>query len=251
MSVPPLPKLIGRTVRERYGRYEATIVAVETDDDNQPTTVVYENGGILVRSHPSCFQINDSEVEIAPPIVYEAEDVYKKMSVFMVREEALLNLREKGVVTEEIFEEVDGELEDAYETLLEQGNETIEKLEKRVKQVEERRDWIYRLLMDLEVVRQMKLASETDHASAYERLERELFTALNEADELKRLTIDVTSMIANIQEVRDQIETGSAEIHLLEQGEPDETPEDTDTEAERAEEEETTEAEAETSVELA
>ena len=138
MSVPPLPKLIGKSVKERYGRYRGTVVAVETDENNQPKAIVYENGGILVRSDPSCFEINETEVEIAPPIVYQGERLYQEMSVFMVREEALLNLRSKGVVSAEVYQEVDDELEDAYEILLHKGEETVRKLEKRLKKQKKR-----------------------------------------------------------------------------------------------------------------
>lgn len=250
MSVPPLPKLIGKSVKERYGRYRGTVVAVETDENNQPKAIVYENGGILVRSDPSCFEINETEVEIAPPIVYQGERLYQEMSVFMVREEALLNLRNKGVVTAEVYREVDDELEDAYEILLHKGEETVRKLEKRLKNVEVRRDWIYRLLMNLEVVRRMKLAKEKDHATAYEKLEKELFTALNEADEIKRLTIDITSMMSNIQQIREQDQLEQAPLEIVQPNGSPEPPKTNGAEISKPEET-VVEVKKETSVELA
>lgn len=207
MSNSSLPRLVGKPVKERYGRYEGTVIAAEEDESGEPKSLIYENGGVILRTDVSGFRMDDGVVEVGPATVYTAEDLYKEISTFIVRQESLDNLRTKGVVTNEIYGEVRDELKETIDDLMARSEEAEEKLEKRLDWVEDRQDWIYRLFMDLEMVRKMKQTSPEAHSRAYEKLEEELFAVIHEGDEIKRLMVDLTSITNQLRELRDTGET--------------------------------------------
>jgi hypothetical protein len=213
MASDLIPNLIGKTVKERHGRFQGTVVAVETSPTGDVKAIVYENGGVIVKSDVSSFKFDGNTVEVAPPIIFSAEELYKNLSVFQVQQEAVMNLRKKMVVSDDIYQEVSGELESTYEALAKRAEEVLRRLKERIESVDERRDWIYRLFMNLEVVKKMKLVGEEDHTNAYEKLERELFNVLSETDEIKRFKVDISSILATIEEIRGEREV--VEVPLI------------------------------------
>ncbi len=202
-----IPNMIGKPVKERYGRFQGTVVAVETSPTGDVKAIVYENGGVIVKSDVSSFKFDSNVVEVAPPIIFAAEELYKDLSVFQVQQEAVMNLRKKMVVSDDIYKEVSLELESTHEALSKRTEEALKRLEERIQSVDERRDWIYRLFMNLEVVKKMKLVGEEEHTEAYEKLEKELFNVLSETDEIKRFKVDISSILTSIEETRELKDT--------------------------------------------
>ncbi|MFQ5711047.1 MAG: hypothetical protein ACE5GD_04610 [Candidatus Geothermarchaeales archaeon] len=205
MNIPPstFSSLVGKPVRERYGRFKGTVVAVETTSTGEGKAIVYENGGFLVRSDVSSFSFDGSAVEIAPPIIFAAEKLQRDLSIFLVQQRAAVNLSKRGMASQGIFGEVQVELDLKYRSLMETADATVKRLGERLKRVEKRRDWIYRLFMDVEVAKGLGLLKEDDYESAHEKLEGELSKVINETVELKGYQTDISSLAKAVDEVRE------------------------------------------------
>ncbi|NIM44143.1 MAG: hypothetical protein GTN80_00465 [Nitrososphaeria archaeon] len=214
MSPYSFSDLIGKPVMERYGRFEGTVVAVETTPATEINSIVYENGGVLVRSNSSSFRLEDGKVVVAPPILFTAEELYKEITLFSVQHQAATNLRSRGAVSEAIFDEVSGELDSIYRALSGRAEEVSEKLKERLDHTNEKRDWIYKLYMNLEVARDMNLLKDNGYNQAHEKLEKEQFRIIEESAEIKRLSENISSTMNEIRvartstadEVKDEIE---------------------------------------------
>ena len=70
MSSPSLSNLVGKPVKERYGRFEGSIVAVETTPTGELKAIVYENGGVILKSDVSSIRVEESFVEIALSLIH-------------------------------------------------------------------------------------------------------------------------------------------------------------------------------------
>jgi hypothetical protein len=56
--------------------------------------------------------------------------------------------------------------------------------------------------MNLEVVKRMRFVDDESHSNAYEKLEKELFMLINEADEIKKSLVEISTLQDSIIKLR-------------------------------------------------
>lgn len=208
--------LIGKPVEERYGRFEGRVVAVETKPTREVSAIVYENGGVLIKSNTSSFRFNGTSVVLAPSIIFEAEELCEEMDIHLVQQQVASNLKIKGLVSEEIINEVKDELDAAFEAISAKAEELTQKLNERLLHTNEKRNWIYRLFMNLEVARNMNLLKDDGYSQAHKKLEEEKSHIHNEIEDIERLTAKISSTLNKIKELRaEKEETESPFPHAI------------------------------------
>ena len=88
--------VIGKPVRERYGRFTGVVVAFESNLLGEVTAIVYDSNGLLVRTESNSFVFNGEAFEIAPSVLIESRNLCEQMRDLLVRVQALKKLRSNG-----------------------------------------------------------------------------------------------------------------------------------------------------------
>ncbi len=165
-----------------------------------------------MRSDVSSFHSDGAEVEVAHPTIYAAEKLRHDLSFLLVQRKSIVNLRGKGTIPHEIFTELQKELDSRYESLAETLNKLVKKLGERLNWIDKRRDWIHRLVINLEVAHKMKMLRDEEYGSLNEKLKEELSCTLNEAEEIKKYRSDISSISTSIKENREGTPETSADV---------------------------------------
>lgn len=194
-------EILGKPVKERYGRFTGTIVSYESNLLGEITAIVYESNGVLIRTEASSFIYNGSEVEIAPNVIIESTRLHEDLTNLRVRLESLFKLKRNGLMSENAFNRIKGELDSIYSALKEKAANLIERLEDRESRLVERREWLYGLFMNLEISRRLNWITPEEYMNSYEHLEKELFRISNELDDVRRLRLDLNSSLESVDEI--------------------------------------------------
>ena len=204
--MPKPREVMGKKVRERYGRFTGTVVAYESNPLGEVTSIVYESSGMLIRTDSNSFHLDGGEIEIAPSSIIEFKSVYEELSNLLIRIEALNKLKSNQLISEESYKKVSGELDSIYKALEEKSASIISKLSDREGKLLRRKEWMYNLFMNLEISRRMDWISDEEYIKAYEYLEKEFFRTTSEIDDVKRAKIDLESTLEMLRKTVSRVE---------------------------------------------
>ena len=200
--------IIGKPLFEKYGRFQGHIIAVEYGTKGEIKHVIYENSGVIVKTDVSSLKIEDDKITVSSPILITAENLHTELSLFKLQQEAMNveaeKMQQDKFKSANIVNEIKSELENAYNDVSKRTEEVIMRLNNRANWVEDRQNWIYRLFLNLKVIKQLGFVNDNSHSVSYEKLEKELFITIDEADDVNRILVDITSLITRIKDLNEK-----------------------------------------------
>ncbi|RLG60676.1 hypothetical protein DRN86_01910 [Candidatus Geothermarchaeota archaeon] len=193
--MPKPSDIIGKPVRERYGRFTGRVVTYESNLMGEVTAIVYESNGVLMRSGINSFYFDGKEVEIAPSAIIESRNLHQELSHLLIRLQSLFKLRSNKLISDNAFKRIRNELNSIYKVLSEKALTIMDKLNRRERDLLAKKEWMYGLFMNLEIARRLKWISDEVYIKSYEQMEKELFRTSNEIDDIKRSKIDLEGVL--------------------------------------------------------
>jgi len=187
-------EVLGKPVRERYGRFVGVVVAYESDLLGDVKAIIYSSNGILIRTEANSFLFDGKEIEIAPSSIVESRELIAQMNTLIIKLQSLFKLRENNMVSEKSFEKIREELNSTYKSLSEKANNLLNRLNSREQSLISRREWLYNLFTNLEISKRMNWISDDLYIKSYEQLEKELFRVSHEIDDIRRIKIDLEAI---------------------------------------------------------
>ena len=194
-------EILGKPVREKYGRFSGVVVACESNLLEEVTAIIYNSNGLLIRTESNSFIFDGKEVEVAPSAIIESKKLYKELSILLIRLQSLFKLKKSNLMSEKSFRKIKNDLSSVYKALNDKSVTLLEKLRTREQNLADRKEWMYSLFMNLEISRRLKWINDEQYMKSYEQLEKELFRISNEIDDIKQAKIDLESVLNELRKL--------------------------------------------------
>lgn len=201
MDLSDYARLIGMEVRERYGRFRGRIVGLDMTPNGEVKGIVYENDGVILSRGVEAFRVREGYVEVGPPSIFKAEDCMSKLNLLKLQFEALYSGSGDGQGPMDSRALTD-EVERAYNEVKAMVETCIRSLEARRERLEERKRWLLRLLLSMDVVKKLGMVDERGYLEAYEALETELFRVYREIEDTSIFVAELSAKLEDIEAIK-------------------------------------------------
>lgn len=200
MPTPNFFYLIGKPIVEKYGRFKGKIVALDFDSNGDLNSVIFVNGGVLLKKNKNSLIIEDDKVIIINPDVMRAKNILSKINFLKLQFDTMEKMKELSPGSKTYVDLIQY-LTNEYNSVKSELSSIIRRLENRKKDIEKRKNRIEHLFYWLNVAKNANSLDNKVYMESFETLDREVFRLNSELEEIEYTILNLSSKAGDIDEL--------------------------------------------------
>lgn len=152
MRSETLQKLMGRPLRDIYGRFVGSVVGLSFDTDGQPKSVGVDHGNGFFAEYPNSRIVFDNEtLVVVPSWKVDTDKLRREIALTQKRAQALEELQKEGEVTQVAYDDLYSQYTNHIRELQEAYSALTGTLKHRIDEIETRREALEKFLGNMKV----------------------------------------------------------------------------------------------------
>lgn len=147
-----LQKIVGRPLRDIYGRFVGSVVGLSFDTNGQPKSVGVDHGNGFFAEYPNSRIVFDSEtLVVIPSWKVDTDKLRREIALIQKRAQALEELVKEGEVTQVAYDDLYKQYTTHIRELQEAYSALTGTLRQRIDEIETRREALEKFLGGMKV----------------------------------------------------------------------------------------------------